>query len=209
MAACLVPAVVAGPGELQRCPEPLPGTDYVRLGTVENGQHDLDRVTLDTGLGAFGQHLLVGFEEFGPAVGISGVVDHVGSDVDPVGIDGFAESGCDAQEHDVPGRNVGYGDVLRQVPLAVHGDVYVLAGEGRTERREVEVDDDVVHIVVLADILGRGQLPGVPLTVSETERGDLASVLDGLGQGSGRIESSGKEYDSLLGHFSSTVYQAV
>src|SRR5574344_1471200 len=66
----------------------------------------------------------------------------------------------------------------------------------------------MVHIVVLANILGGDELLCVPLTISETDGSDLASVIDRLGKCRGGIQPSGKE-DDRLRHHSTSVYQAV
>ena len=208
MPAGLLATVVAGPCEMQRGAEPLSASDDVGLGVVEDGRDDLDRVPLHPGLGPHCEHGLERLVEGRRAVGVSGEVHGVGADVYPVRVHGFAEACGDAQEHDVPGRDVCDGDLRVQIALAVHRDIDVLPGERGPERAEVQVDDDVVDVVVVADVLGRCQLLGVPLAVPEAYRGDLASVREGLRQARGGVQSTGEKNDSLR-HQSISVYQAV
>src|SRR5260370_20849910 len=126
----------------------------------------------DGGLGGKVGHALEGFDEFGAAVGVSGVIERVDADENVRGLENLSPGQREGEEDGVARGNVSDRNFLAHLGSWArlgHGDV---AGErGMAELAEVEGDDAV---------LGGAEPRSNPSGAIELDPGALA-VVEGEG----------------------------
>jgi len=124
-------------------------------------------LSFDTGPGRQVGHGFKGGNEFGPAIGVAGVIHGIDTDKDILRLQHFRPAQSDGQEHRVACRHIGNGDALRR--LLRHVDVFV--SQGRTaELGEVNADDTVIADAHGLRYSPRGlEFDAMPLAVIEAE----------------------------------------
>jgi serine/threonine protein kinase/Tfp pilus assembly protein PilF len=171
------------------------GDDAVLGHRQERGVDPEGAAALDAGLRRQVGHHLEGAEVLGPAVGIAGVVHAVGAEEEVEGAERFGPGQGQRQEHRVPRRHVGDGDLGRhRLGGAVLGDVDVGRQGAAAEGAEVDLELDVPRDSHRRRHPPRRQaLDLVPLAVADRQRIRLEAGGDRLGQDRRRVEPAAEQ----------------
>ncbi len=104
--------VVAGVGQGIVDAKSGAGFDDVGFGHVDEGCDDFEWSAFDGGFGGDVGGVLETFDEVWSAVGVAGVVDCVDAEPDFGGAADFGQGGCQGEEDEVAGGDIGYWDVV-------------------------------------------------------------------------------------------------
>src|SRR5260370_7276465 len=173
---------------------------YRGFGKADRGGSNIDFCGgFDGGLGGQVGHALEGFDEFGAAVGVSGIIERVDADENVRGLENLGPGQREGEEDGVARGNVSDRNFLAHLGSWArlgHGDV---AGErGMAELAEVEGDDAVLSSAEAgSNASGAIELDAVALAVVEGEGVAVEAIAAGERQAGGGIESTTQEADSL------------